>query len=332
VPFLPVVLVLAWQAVSRSASFALGWATSLYFGQVPGRQGRILSVISLLSAAWVVVLVGFALPITAGWTLETLGVIDRNFTVGPTVALGLAAAIVLAPPVVAAAAVIGEFDGERSIGGWLSRLPVSYPATLMLGVAVLMMVAITPVLLVQRWRRKRQFLQVPLVMSEGTDDDDLLEAVRTALHAIDVDDVEVRQAHGIKTWPMRAVAFAARHLLGAVVRGQPMELTADGMELYAYATNVSIVGEAEDAYRARAAVARELALTGAHLTWSDDAQALERRLDEANRAANGDVAELRRRLDELQAEIDRSSLNTEEWNVLYRERLQIEQRAVRREA
>ena len=39
-PFLPVVLVLAWQALSKSASFALGWATAIYFGQVPGRQGR----------------------------------------------------------------------------------------------------------------------------------------------------------------------------------------------------------------------------------------------------------------------------------------------------
>ena len=50
-PFLPFVLLLAWQAISKSASFALGWATAIYFGQVPGKQGRILAVISLASAA-----------------------------------------------------------------------------------------------------------------------------------------------------------------------------------------------------------------------------------------------------------------------------------------
>ena len=61
-PFLPFVLLVAWQAVSRSASFALGWATALYFGQVPGRQGRILAVVSLLSLAWLIVLVGFGVP------------------------------------------------------------------------------------------------------------------------------------------------------------------------------------------------------------------------------------------------------------------------------
>jgi hypothetical protein len=109
-----------------------------------------------------------------------------------------------------------------------------------------------------------------------------------------------------------------------------MELMADGVEIYAYATNVSIVGAEADAYRVRAAVERELALTDTYLTWSEDAQGFERRLHEARRDADGDPRALTQRLDELQAAIDAASLNSEEWNVLYRERLQIEQRALRR--
>ena len=38
-------------------------ATALYFGQVPGRQGRILSVVSLLAAAWLILSIGFGIPI-----------------------------------------------------------------------------------------------------------------------------------------------------------------------------------------------------------------------------------------------------------------------------
>ena len=48
-PFLPFVLLLVWQVIGRSASFALGWATALYFGQVPGKQGHVLALISLVS-------------------------------------------------------------------------------------------------------------------------------------------------------------------------------------------------------------------------------------------------------------------------------------------
>src|SRR5687767_7355267 len=155
-PFLPFVLLLAWQALSKSASFALGWATAIYFGQVPGRQGRILSVISLLAAGWVILVVGFAVPIFAGAALEATGVIGENFDVRAIHYVGLVAGIVLAPPAIAAATVYAEFHEERSLGDWVRMVPVSYPATAMLGAAVLQMVVLTPYLLIQRWRQKRK--------------------------------------------------------------------------------------------------------------------------------------------------------------------------------
>jgi hypothetical protein len=167
-------------------------------------------------------------------------------------------------------------------------------------------------------------------MKKGTDDDDLVNAVRAALSSIGIADVSVAEATGPKAWPMRTVGFAARHLLGAVVRGDPMRLAADGLELFAYATNVAILGPTEDAYRVRAAVERELAFCDAYLTWSDESQDFEDALMAARESANGDVDGLRRRLDEVQRRVDAASLNSEEWNVLYRLRLQVEQAATRR--
>lgn len=328
-PFLPIVLLVAWQAVSRSASFALGWATALYFGQVPGRQGRVLSVISLLAAAWVILIVGFAIPILGGALLESVGVIDRNFDVRPIHYAVLSAGLLLTPPSVAAAVVFGEFHGDRSIGTWLRLLPVSYPASFMLGLSVLQMVAVTPVLLFQRWRQKRKLVQVPLVMREGSDDDDLLEAVRSAARAAGIEEARIERASGPKTWPLRTVAFAAEHLLGAVVRGEPVRLATDRIEIYAYATNIAILGPKEDAYRLRAAVERELAFANAYLTWNEEAQDFERELMKVHESMNGDVAALEGRLDEIQERMDTASLNREEWNVLYRLRLQVEQRAHR---
>jgi hypothetical protein len=330
VPFLPFVLVLAWQAISKSASFALGWATAIYFGQVPGRQGRILSVISLLAAAWVVLVVGFGIPIFAGAALEAIGVIGENFDVQATHYLALLAGIVLTPPAIAAATVYAEFHDERSLAAWARLIPVSYPASAMLGASVLQMVAYTPFLLIQRWRQKRKLVQVPLVMRAGTDDDDLTELVRSALASIDLRDVSVAEATGPKSWPMRTVGYAARHLLGAVVRGEPMRLEVDGLEILAYATNVSILGPKRDAYRVRAAMERELAFSDAYLTWNEEAQAFEDELLEIHRSMNGDIRGTRRRLSAVQERIDVASLNTEEWNVLYRLRLQLEQSAERR--
>ena len=324
-PFLPFVLLLVWQALSRSASFALGWATAMYFGQVPGRQGRILSVISLLAAGWVILVVGFALPIFGGALLEALGVIDDNFDVTAIVYAGLVGGVLLAPPAVAVATEYAEFRGGRSIQGVLRILPVSYPATAMLGLSVLQMVAFTPVLLVQRWRQKRKLVQVPLVMRKGTDDDDLAELVLRALSAIGLADVKVAEATGPKSWPLRTVGFAVRHLLGAVVRGEPMRFEVGELEILAHATNVAILGPGEDAYRVRAAMERELAFGDAYLTWNDEAQGFEDELLEVHRSTDRDVETMGRRLDSIQERIDVASLNTEEWNVLYRLRLQLEQ-------
>jgi hypothetical protein len=324
VPFLPFVLLLAWQAVSRSASFALGWATSLYFGQVPGRQGRMLSVVSLVAAGWVIVIVGFAIPILIGAALEATGVIGENFDVEAIHYLGLLAAIVGIPPLVAAITVWGEFHEDRSIATWLRLVPMSYPSTAMLGASVLQMVAFTPVLLIQRWRKKRKYVQVSLIMQEGSDDDALVDALTDALSSIGIEDVRVTEASGPKVWPMRTVGFAAEHLLGAVVRGEPMRLAAGEIEIYAYATNVSIQGPKEDTYRVRAAIQRRLGFGEAYLTWNDEAQDIEDALIAAHDDARGDVPRLRARLDEIQERMDTASLNSEEWNVLYRRRLQVE--------
>ena len=331
-PFLPVVLLVAWQAVSRSASFALGWATALYFGQVPGRQGRILAVVSLLALAWLVVLVGFGVPWLVGALLEATGLIRDSFDVLPIHYAGLVAALLFTPPAVAGSVVYGGFLDRRDVATWLRLIPVSFPATFMLGLAVAEMVLFTPVLLFQRWRQHRKFVQVPLIMRPDTDDDDLLELVRTAIRSLDIHGERVEEATGPKSWPMRTVAFAASRLLGAAVRGKPIRVVVDDLEVLAYATNVAVNGPKERVYEVRAAVEREAAFCDAYLTWNDDAQELEDALVAIAGEANGDLDRLRRELDGVQSRIDRASLNAEEWNVLYRLRLQVEQRAEARHA
>ena len=323
-PFLPFVLLIAWQALSRSASFALGWATALYFGQVPGRQGRLLAVTSLIAACWMILVVGFAVPLLVGAGLEAAGIIDENFDVDFLVYLGLVAGIVLIPPAIAAITVWGQFHDDRSIGTWLRLVPASYPSTAMLGASVLQMVAFTPFLLMQRWRKKRKFVQIPLVMRERADDDALATGIRDALASIGIEDVSITEATGPKVWPMRTVGFAVEHLLNAVVRGEPVRLGAGDLEIYAYATNISVQGPKELTYRVRAAILRKLGFEDAYLTWNEEAQDIEDQLLEVHRDVDCDIDEIERRLDEIQERMDTASIASEEWNVLYRRRLQVE--------
>ncbi len=325
-PFLPIVLLLVWQALGRCASFALGWATALYFGQVPGKQGNVLAVISLVSAGWVMLFAGFGVPMLAGAAADALGIVPRNFDLNRWVVLGLGAALVLAPPLLAALATWFDLNDKPSLGRWLSRVPVSYPATASLGFGVLEMVAFTPLLMLDRLRRKRVLAQMALSMKEDADDDALPDAVAAALRAVGVDRPRVEEAHGFLVWPLRTVGFAVTHLLGAVVRGAPVYMAAGDLEVYAYATNVAIIGPAPNVHRARASLEREVPFHGAHLTWQEESQQLEDELLEAGRGAHG-IAAVRRRLDRIQRRIDAAPLAVDEWNLLYRLRLQVELRA-----
>jgi hypothetical protein len=70
--------------------------------------------------------------------------------------------------------------------------------------------------------------------------------------------------------------------------------------------------------------------SAAYLTWNEESQAFEDELLEIHQSANGDIAGTRRRPSTVQERMDVASLNSEEWNVMYRLRLQLEQAAERR--
>lgn len=321
-PFLPFVLLIAWQALSRSASFALGWATTLFFGHVPGSRGRVLSIMGLLAAAWVALLIGVALPLAGGWLAQRGGLVGRGFEVAPWLVALLAVALVLLPPILAGLAELAGFEADPAVGRWLRRIPIAYPATASLGAGVLLMVAISPFLIVQRVRAKRVVLQVPLVQRPGKQGESVIDAIGDALADAGLGTFRRERVTGPRSWPLRTMGFASRHLLGAVVRGEPGRMLDDELEVMSYATNVAILGPERTAHRARAAIERRLAFHDAYLTWSPESQELEEVLFElrGSHAPSDQVAQL---LDRFRARLDATTLNADEWNVLERLRLQL---------
>ena len=321
-PFLPFVLLIAWQALSRSASFALGWATTLFFGHVPGSRGRVLSIMGLLAAAWVALLVGVGLPLTAGWLAQRVGLVERSFDVSPWLSGVLAVALVITPPILAGLAELAGFEARPTVGRWLRRIPISYPGTASLGAGVLQMVAISPFLIVRRVRAKRVVLQIPLVQRSDRRAESVTDAIADALGDAGLGAFRREEVTGPRSWPLRTMGFASRHLLGAVVRGEPDRLVDGELEVMSYATNVAVLGPERTAHRARAAIERRLAFHDAYLTWSPESQELEEVLFElrGSKARSDEVTKL---LDRFRARLDATTLNADEWNVLERLRLQL---------
>ena len=156
-----------------------------------------------------------------------------------------------------------------------------------------------------------------LTMKEDTDGDALREAVAAALHAMGVDRLRVEEARG--SWPGHCAPWALRSPTCSVPwsAARRCYMATSDLKVYAYATNVSIIGPASTVHRARAALEREVPFHGAHLTWQEESQSLEDELLEAGRGGHG-IAAVRRRLDRIQHRIDAAPLAVDEWNLLYR--------------
>lgn len=326
-PFLPVILLFAWHALSRGAAFGLGWATALFFGQIPGNKGRVVSVVALFGAAWVIITVGAGLPIGLALAGRALGLLPGDAAqLDPWLLLALAGAVVLMPPAIVAFVEFAGFDSKRSWGRWLRRVPTSYLLAGSIGISVLQMIVITPIVTLRRWREGRRVAQIPLVIAGRRGIDDLADELQKLLRELGFEP-ERDQLRGPVSWPFRTLRYAAREMLGSVVEGQPVRLKDGSVELVIHATDVAVTAPKDETYRIRAAIERELAFANVFLTWSEDSQRFEKELMRLGEKRDGSLDSFVGKLDALQERIDRAALKSDEWNLLYRLRLQVERQA-----
>ena len=324
-PFLPLVLV--WQVFGRSTSFALGWATSLFFGQIPGNKGRAVSAASVLSLVWVLLLFFVGPLLAVGMAAESLGLVDLGaWDLDLDEVLMPLLGLVLLPPLVTLLAELSRFFAEVSLRRWLIRIPQSYPIALSLGLGLLLMLFVTPALALRRRREGRATQHLPLVVKEGRFEE-LTHDIRGWLEELTGEQARQEELRGVASWPLRVLRFAAARLLRSVVADDPVRLRAGDVEVALFAMNLSVTAPKDDVYRLRAALHKRLALTEAFLTWSELPQHFEAELMKLH--LSKDLALERRiaALEVLQGEIDAAPLKSDEWDVLYRLRLQVERDA-----
>lgn len=325
VPFLPLLFV--WHVFGRAASFALGWATSLFFGEIPGNKGRVLSAAAVISLAWVLLLTVVGPLLVIGIAGDAAGLVDlRAWNIHPAQVMLPVVGLVVIPPTVTVMGELSHFHEDRSVRRGIGTLPLSYPIALSLGTGFLLMLLVTPVVLLRHAREGRATEHIALVVKEGRFDQlaDDLERWTGELAGVPCTRQELT---GVVSWPMRTMRFAAAHLLRSVVTADPVRLRAGDVEVSVFATNLSVTAPRDDVYRWRAALHKRLALTEAYFTWSEEPQRFEGELMRLQQSPDLALEERIAALERLQEQIDAAKLKSDEWEVLYRLRLQIERDA-----
>ena len=318
---------------------ALGWASTLLFGRVQ-RRHQVFVVLMLAGALlWLVLVASAIAPVIPNFVL---GITPHPGFIGPTlVGATVLVGVAIVPAAVGLAAWLVPASGERETRVALVReILRGYLLTPILGALMLFLPAVGISRKLRSVRHGWSDSHIPIVAKpDGYDRivGDLQAALAAAGTPVVVEDAPA--VLSMPAWILTRVAG------GNVRRLRPdrlVELIGPRLRIGVYPSDVAISGPSPERERARAAILSRLTTTAAHLTTSAEAQAFEDRLtDLAARhraravpgrpgaasdpaAVRADPAAVRAEFDALDTLLLDLPVGTDEWDILYRMRLQVE--------
>ncbi len=309
----------------RALTTTLGWASTLLFGRVSKDRQVLLAAVTFGSVVWVALAVGVLVPDVGSFLLAFVPVPD--FIDPAWVRIGMLVAAIPLPLLVGAAVTMLVDPADRGSGADLVKQVLrGYPLTISLAFVLVFLALVGTVrklrVLVKRWSD----LHIPLVVQPGG-----YEAVVGDLEAALDDaglDVALRDAPAVLAMPGRLLATIAGPSVRRLVPERLRMLSGQGIEVLVHQSDIAISGGSVESARARAAIAGRLATSAAWRTTSDEAQAIEDRLAALVRSHDGHAATMTPAAAAELADIDRAlatlEVDADEWEVLYRVRLQVE--------
>jgi hypothetical protein len=311
---------------SKVLTTALGWASTLLFGRVPQSRQILLVGITFGSVIWMVLVAGIVVPDIGAFLLVLVP--KQDVVPESTIRLVMLIGALVVPAVVGALTLALSSPVDRSGRRVAEAVARGYPLTVLLAVLLVFLAGLAIWRKAHGLARRWTDAHVPLVVNPGAYDEvaaDLDKAVSDAGL-----EVEPRAAPAVMSRPAQWLAAVGGSSSSSLVPERMIQLYGPGLDILIYPMDLMISGKPELVARARAAMASRLTTSAAHLTVSAEAQAVEDRLTILGKGS-GD-ADHPPRFDDAAAaaftEIDETLATIiipyEEWEVLYRQRLQVE--------
>ena len=304
--------------MGRLLNAVLGWATMLLFGKVEGRRQLFVLVMAIGSLIWVVTLAGVLVPDIATFALTFVPVPD--YVNDTWIRIAMLAASAAIPLLIGIGAVVLTDETRRPKGGGLVGAVLrGYPFTFVLAVTIVYLGVVAAVRKIRSLMKRWDNAHVPVIVKPGGYD----QVVADLEDVLDKAGLDVRRepAPAALSLPARLLEAVAGKALGALVPDRLMVLKGEDLDILIYPSDIAISGSKDRLARARAAIASKLTTSPAYLTTSAEAERLEDSITalagEGGREAELKLAEIDRRLARLNVPFD-------EWETVYRERLQVE--------
>jgi hypothetical protein len=314
--------------VGKILTTAMGWATTLLFGRVPASRQYLLLGIAFGSVIWMVLLAGILVPDVATFLLVLVpgqGIVPESI-----IRLLMLIGALIAPAIIGGLTLALDASAARTPGRIARAVARGYPLTVLLAVLLVFLAGLAIVRKGRSLARGWTDAHVALVVKPGAYDD-VAADLDAAVSAAGLD-VEPRAAPATMSTPARWLAAVAGSDGAALVPDRMIQLHGPELDILIYPMDLLISGKPGAVARARAAMASRLTTSAAHLTVSAEGQAIEDRLTLLATRPDADGQDRPPRFDDHArdelADIDetlaRIEIPYEEWEVLYRQRLQVE--------
>jgi hypothetical protein len=304
---------------------ALGWASSLLFGRVPRTHQVFLVLMMAFSFLWIVAVVALLVPTVASTLLATTP--HPPFVDNQWFGFAVLLSVILLPLCVGAAGYLVPAEGERPGGVIVLREVLR--GYLLAPVISGLLIFLAGVGIARKVRSRRHGwsdVHVAIVVNPGGYDQ-LVTDVQKALDSADLP-VTAADAPWVLTLPARILTRVSGSSVRKLRPDRLITLTSENLNVGVYPSDIAISGTSHDRTRARAAIVSRLATASAHMTTSKEAQEVEDRLGKL--ARQGDAAgtssgsAARANFEAIDATLLDLAVPTDEWDILYRVRLQIE--------
>jgi hypothetical protein len=318
-PFLGAILALAGRFVGRLLTMAFGWASLMLFGRVPRSKQVLLAAVALGALVWAAVLVGLLVAPVADLMLSLVPLPDwfnEDWRRGTLLVI-----FAVLPPLIGMGGLfLTERDARpRDPGGIAVQILRGYPYAAVLALTLVVLSVIAPIRRIQGMARGWEETHIPMIVQPGGYQQ-VVSDLEAALDSADLD-VEPREAPSFVELPSKVLAVVGGTSVRALVPDRLVVLRRPGLEVTLHPTDVAITGRKKDVARARATIAISLPFTRAYLTATEEGQRIEDRLVAV---AAGPGAEARAGLSEIDRRLATEVIPEDDWEILYRERLQLE--------
>jgi hypothetical protein len=323
-PLVAAIFTLIGRFVGRLLNMAFGWASVMLFGRVPQSKQLLLSMVALGAIAWATAVIGVLVPPVGEMIVEAVPApdwVDEGW-----LHLGMLAVALLLPLLIGIGGLIltDAAARPRGVGGIAVQVLRGYPYAAVLAVTLAVLIVVAPVRKVRSLIKRWEDAHIPMIVHPGGYErvaDDLEAALDASGLA-----VERASAPWLVETPSKLLALVGGSSVRALVPDRLLVLRSPTLEVTIHPTDVAISGVREDVARARAAIATQMPFTAAYLTATKEGQRIEDRL---LALASGPPDEAALGLQEIDRRLASLVIGEEEWEVLYRERLQIERDLLR---